>query len=78
MSRNNQAYGTLKELLTTNCHLRHDELTLIMEFIFGHLNRDDDDTTTNPNLGLNQQGIKVKNKNIFHLISNIIFFLEII
>ncbi len=64
MSRINQAYHTLKELLTnTNCHLRHDELALILEYIFRHLNRDDDDNnTTNLNHGLHQQTIKVKRK----------------
>lgn len=60
MSRNNQAYYILKELLINNCHLRHDELALIMEYIFRQLNRDDDEITIN-NLtpGLNQQAIKV-------------------
>jgi hypothetical protein len=59
MSRNNQAYQTLKDLLTNNCHLRHDELVLIMEYIFRHLNRDDDDAT-NLNQSLHQQALKVK------------------
>jgi hypothetical protein len=66
MSRNSQAYHTLKDLLTTNCHLRHDELASIMEYIFRHLNRDDDDgVNTNPNHNLNQQTIKVKEKMFF-------------
>jgi hypothetical protein len=55
MSRNNQAYLILKELLTNNCHLRHDEIALIMEYIFRHLNRDDDDAINS----LHQQAIKV-------------------
>jgi hypothetical protein len=63
MSRNNQAYLILKELLTNNCHLRHDEIALIMEYIFRHLNRDDDDANTNLNHTLNQQTIKVTKKN---------------
>jgi len=31
-----------------------------MEYIFRHLNRDDDDANINPNRGLIQQTIKVK------------------
>ncbi|CAF5127308.1 unnamed protein product [Rotaria magnacalcarata] len=43
MSRNPQAYETLKACLTNNCHLRNDELTSILEYIFRYLNPDDDD-----------------------------------
>jgi hypothetical protein len=78
MSRNHQACHTLKELLTTHCHLRHDEIALIMEYIFHHLNHDDDDAN-NLNHGLNQSTIKVKfikeNKILFRYF---VFFLEII
>jgi hypothetical protein len=59
MSRNHQAYVTLKELLTINCHLRHDELASIMECIFRHLNHEDEDAI-NLNHGLNQQALKVR------------------
>ncbi|CAF1089887.1 unnamed protein product [Rotaria sordida] len=57
MSRNIQAYQTLKELITNNCHLRNDELASILECIFRHLNHDDDDATS-LNHGLNQAAIK--------------------
>ncbi|CAF0735593.1 unnamed protein product [Rotaria sp. Silwood1] len=57
MSRNTQAYQTLKESITNNCHLRNDELACILECIFRHLNRDDDDPTS-LNRGLNQTAIK--------------------
>ena len=61
ISRNNEAYQILKDLLTNNCHLRYDELAIIMENIFRHLNRDDDDNNnTNSNQNLSQQTIKVK------------------
>ena len=59
MSRNTHAYHTLKDSMINNCHLRHDELALILETIFRHLNRDDEDTTS-LNHGLNQTAIKVK------------------
>jgi hypothetical protein len=73
MSRNNQAYQTLKDLLTNNCHLRHDELALIMEYIFRHLNRDEDDSINS----LHQQAIKVFKKKEF-LFEIYFIFLEII
>ncbi|CAF4868146.1 unnamed protein product, partial [Rotaria sp. Silwood1] len=57
MSRNTQAYQTLKESITNNCRLRNDELACILECIFRHLNRDDDDPTS-LNRGLNQTAIK--------------------
>jgi hypothetical protein len=73
MSRNTQAYNTLKDLLTNICHLRHDEIALMMECIFRHLNNDDDDSA-NINHGLNQQAIKVKTKRRFKTIKT--FFLS--
>lgn len=62
MSRSNQAYNTLKDLLTNHCHLRCDELSIIFESIFRHLNRDDDDTAaaSNINHSLNQVTIRVR------------------
>lgn len=66
LSRNTDAYQTLKDLLTNNCHLRYDELTLILENIFRFLNRDEDETTiTTTTTNINprsphQQPIKVK------------------
>ncbi|UJR33733.1 hypothetical protein I4U23_021160 [Adineta vaga] len=57
LSRHNQANIVLKDLLTNLCHLRYDEISLIMEHIFEYLNRDDDDTS-NPNRALYQQSIK--------------------
>ena len=62
MSRSNQAYNTLRDLLTNHCHLRYDELSIILESIFRHLNRDDDDTATasNVNHSLNQVTIRVR------------------
>lgn len=44
LSRNADAYQTLKDLFTNNCHLRYDELNLILENIFRFLNRDEDET----------------------------------
>lgn len=61
MSRNNQAYQILKDLVTNHCHLRCDEIYLIMEFIFRHLNHDEDDTT-DLNQASYQQTIKVRKR----------------
>ena len=53
MSRNAQAYQTLKVCLTTNCHLRNDELAMILEYMFRHLNHNyDDSTAANNNVNL--------------------------
>lgn len=60
MSRNTQAYNTLKDLLTLHGQLRHDELYLLFETIFRHLNRDDDDTNPNPSHQLSQSTIRVR------------------
>lgn len=60
LTRNSQAYHTLKDLLTNSCHLRSDELALILEFIFRYLNRDEDETTNNGNHHHHQQPIKVE------------------
>ena len=60
MSRHVQAYNTLKDLLTLHGQLRHDELYLLFESIFRHLNRDDDDNNSNFDQQLNQLTIRVK------------------
>lgn len=62
MSRNVQAANTLKDLLTIHIQLRHDELYLLFETIFRHLNRDDDDTNPNFDHQLNQMSIRVETK----------------
>jgi len=58
MSRNAQASNTLKDLLTIHIQLRHDELYLLFETIFRHLNRDDDDTNPDSDHQLNQMSIR--------------------
>lgn len=63
MSRNTQAYNTLKDLLTAHGQLRHDELFLLLETIFRHLNRDDDDTNSQIEQPLSQWAIRVSRKN---------------
>ena len=59
MSRNNHAYSIFKDLITSTCHLRNDELLLIMSCIFRHLNRDDEDDGPNATQTLKQHAIKV-------------------
>ena len=59
MSRNNHANQILKELFTNHCHLRYDEISVIVEQIFKYLNHDEDDAS-NLNRNLYQLSIKVK------------------
>ena len=60
MSRNNHAYSIFKDLVTSTCHLRNDELSLILSCIFRHLNRDGGDDGPNATHALKQHATKVR------------------
>ncbi|CAF0748109.1 unnamed protein product [Adineta ricciae] len=57
MSRNNHANQILRELFTNICHLRYDEISVVVEHIFEYLNHDEDDAL-NLNRNLYQQSIR--------------------
>jgi hypothetical protein len=76
MIRDNLVNRVLEDLLTVSCHLRYDEVNLIMERIFDYLNRDDD--TTNLNGRLYQQSITVTVVNGIELNAMLVSFLEIV